>query len=74
MEDMTLERFIFCYISVLYICDEVNKIGVLADKNIPPPPLFFALIQNFHIYLCIFCSISDKQPQIGIKAFFFRDL
>ena len=72
MEDMTLERFIFYYISVLYTCDEVNKIRVLVDKNIFP--FFFALIQFFRVYLCILCSISDIQPQIGIKAFFFRDL
>ena len=72
MEDMTLERFIFYYISVLYTCDEVNKIRVLVDKNIFP--FFFSLIQFFRVYLCILCSISDIQPQIGIKAFFFRDL
>ena len=44
MEDMTLERFICYYISVLYTCDEVNKIRVLVDKNISP---FFCLNTNF---------------------------
>ena len=51
MEDMTLERFIFCYISVLYICDEVNKMRVLADKNIPP--FFFCLNTKFP-YLSVY--------------------
>ena len=72
MEDMTLGRFIFCYISILYTCDEVNKILVLANNNIS---LFFSLHTIFpYLFAYFMLYFFYIQPQIGIKALFFRDL
>lgn len=45
---MALGRFHLSYISVLYTCDEVNKIKVLAHKSVSH---FFAFIQYSTLFL-----------------------